>query len=75
MFYNLVNVWSNVFANSPSEVVMALASHLEQLKAKHSELESQLEEAMKHPGMRDDRIHEIKRQKLMIKDKIENMTH
>ena len=54
---------------------MALGSHLEQLKAKHSELENRLEEALKHPGTRDDEIVELKRQKLLLKDKIQKIMH
>lgn len=54
---------------------MSLGSHIEQLKQKHVELETRLAEAMQHPSMRDDEIAEIKRQKLILKDKIEKLKH
>jgi hypothetical protein len=49
---------------------MTLVSHIDQLKQKHVELENRLEEAMRHPSTSDDEIIELKRQKLMLKDKI-----
>jgi hypothetical protein len=54
---------------------MALGSHIDQLKQKHVELEDRLEEAMRHPSSRDDEIAEIKRQKLLLKDKINKLTN
>ncbi|MCB1386787.1 MAG: DUF465 domain-containing protein [Nitratireductor sp.] len=54
---------------------MALSTHIEQLKQKHVELENRLEEAMRHPSIGDDEIAEIKRQKLLLKDKIEQLQH
>jgi hypothetical protein len=54
---------------------MALGSHIDQLKQKHVELEDRLEEAMRHPSSRDDEIAEIKRQKLLLKDKIKKLTN
>lgn len=54
---------------------MTIGSHLEQLKQKHHELETQLEDALKRPGSRDDEIAELKRQKLILRDKIEKITH
>lgn len=50
---------------------MSLGSHLEQLKQKHGEVENKLQDALKHPSTRDDEIAELKRQKLVLKDKIE----
>ncbi len=52
---------------------MPLSTHIEQLKLKHVELETKLEEAMRHPSISDDEIAEIKRQKLALRDKIENL--
>ncbi|WP_075997287.1 YdcH family protein [Salaquimonas pukyongi] len=52
---------------------MPLDTHIEQLKQKHVELETRLEEAMRHPSSRDDEIAEIKRQKLLLKDKINKL--
>lgn len=50
---------------------MALSSHIDQLKQKHEELEVKLEEALKHPSANDEEIAQIKREKLQLKDKIE----
>lgn len=52
---------------------MTLVSHLDQLKQKHQDLESQLQEAMRHPSTSDQEIAEIKRQKLVLKDKIDQI--
>lgn len=49
---------------------MTLVSHIDQLKQKHVELENRLEEALQHPSVKDDEIAELKRQKLALKDKI-----
>lgn len=57
------------------ENAMALSSHIEQLKQKHVELEMQLEQVMKHPSAKDKEVAEIKRQKLLIKDKLNNLVH
>ena len=52
---------------------MPLNTHIEQLKQKHVELETRLEEAMRHPSAKDDEIAKIKRQKLLLKDKISEL--
>ncbi len=52
---------------------MTLVSHLEQLKQKHLNLENELEKAMRHPSVSDQEIAEIKRQKLLLKDKIDQI--
>lgn len=54
---------------------MALSSHVEQLKQKHSDLELKLEEVMRHPSTEDKEIAELKRQKLIIKDKLTELIH
>lgn len=54
---------------------MALSSHIEQLRQKHAELEEKLQEALRHPSANDEEIAEIKRQKLQLKDKIEQHIH
>ena len=52
---------------------MTLVSHIDQLKQKHIELEGKIEEAMRHPSTTDDQIAELKRQKLQLKDKINQL--
>ena len=49
---------------------MALENHINQLKQKHQELESRLEDMLQKPSVGDIEIADIKRQKLQIKDKI-----
>jgi len=52
---------------------MSLASHLEELKRKHGDIERELDEAMLHPSMDDLEIANLKRRKLAIKDEIEKL--
>lgn len=49
---------------------MPLGSHIAQLEQRHRELEAELDEVMRHPSANDMEVAEIKRQKLMIKDRI-----
>lgn len=52
---------------------MTLVSHLDQLKQKHHNLDLQLEDARKHPSVSDQEIAELKRQKLLLKEKIDKV--
>ncbi|MGD9914132.1 MAG: YdcH family protein [Rhizobiaceae bacterium] len=49
---------------------MALASHLDELKRKHGDIERAIDEAMTHPSVDDLEIASLKRRKLAIKDEI-----
>lgn len=49
---------------------MSLQSHLEELSAKHENLEAQINDAMKHPSVDDVEISRMKRRKLQLKDEI-----
>jgi hypothetical protein len=49
---------------------MALDSHIRQLEQKHQQLDVRLEEMLAHPSVDDAEIAEIKRQKLLIKDRL-----
>jgi hypothetical protein len=49
---------------------MALDSHIRQLEQKHQRLDVKLEEMLAHPSVDDAEIAEIKRQKLLIKDRL-----
>jgi hypothetical protein len=49
---------------------MTTDSHIAQLEMRHRELEAKLHEALSHPSTADDEIAQIKRQKLLIKDRI-----
>jgi len=53
---------------------MALDSHIHQLELRHKELETALEEVLAHPSADDKEIAEIKRQKLLIKDRIQHLS-
>jgi hypothetical protein len=44
--------------------------HIDSLKSKHAELESMIDEEEKRPSPDDARIHELKREKLRIKDQL-----
>jgi hypothetical protein len=49
---------------------MALSAHIHQLEKRHRELEDRLAEVQTHPSANDMEIAEIKRQKLVLKDRI-----
>jgi hypothetical protein len=49
---------------------MALDSHIRQLEQKHQQLDVRLEEMLAHPSVDDAEIAEIKRQKLLNKDRL-----
>jgi hypothetical protein len=48
-------------------------AHLEALKTKHAKIDEQIEKLMPHASVNDSEIHDLKRQKLKIKDEIENL--
>ncbi|PZN57851.1 MAG: DUF465 domain-containing protein [Proteobacteria bacterium] len=52
---------------------MSLASHLEELQRKHTDIEREINEAMLHPSVDDLEIATLKRRKLAIKDQIEKL--
>ena len=53
---------------------MSLHSHLEELKRKHQDLEQQVEEAQRAPGISHLEVSELKKQKLRIKEEIERLS-
>lgn len=53
---------------------MALGSHIEELKKKHSALSDKVEAAQKAPGTTDAEIAELKKQKLRLKEEIEKLS-
>lgn len=52
---------------------MSLASHLDELKRRHGDIEREIDEALLHPSIDDLEIVELKRRKLAIKDEIEKL--
>lgn len=53
---------------------MPLESHIHSLKKRHQELEVTLEEMLASPSVNDDDLNSIKRKKLQLKDRIEQLT-
>ena len=54
--------------------MMSVTEHLDSLKAKHLDLEHLIEHEEARPRPDEDKIHELKRQKLRIKDEIAKLT-
>lgn len=54
--------------------MMSVTEHLDSLKAKHLDLEHLIEQEEARPRPDEDKIHELKRQKLRIKDEIAQLT-
>ena len=52
---------------------MSIQEHLVELKARHRELEEEIEDALAHPSTDDAKIAELKRRKLHVKDEIARM--
>ncbi|NRG17344.1 DUF465 domain-containing protein [Rhizobiales bacterium] len=52
---------------------MSLDSHLSELERRHKDLERKLEELMSHPSVDSLELHDLKRQKLVVKDEIERL--
>jgi len=49
---------------------MSIESHLAELEQRHSSLEHQIREALRHPSIDDLELADLKRRKLQIKDEI-----
>lgn len=49
---------------------MALEAHVEELSAKHRNLDKLIQEEESRPSVDNVRIHELKRQKLILKDRL-----
>lgn len=52
---------------------MAIKAHIENLNERHNALKAEISEEVKHPAMDMQRIIELKRRKLKIKDEIEDI--
>jgi hypothetical protein len=52
---------------------MSLASHLDELRKRHGDIEREIGEAMLHPSIDDLEIANLKRRKLAIKDEMEKL--
>ena len=49
---------------------MALEAHVEELSARHRNLDKMIQEEESRPSVDNIRIHELKRQKLILKDRL-----
>ncbi|WP_425409142.1 YdcH family protein [Hyphococcus sp.] len=52
---------------------MAIKAHMDSLNRRHQELETAISSEVKSPGYNDLRLVELKRQKLKIKDQLEEL--
>jgi hypothetical protein len=53
---------------------MTVTSHLQELRRKHDNLSTQVEQAQRSPGSDDLKIAELKRQKLRLKEEITRLS-
>ena len=54
---------------------MAIKAHMETLNQRHQELEAAIANELKHPAFDELRVVEMKREKLRIKDQMEELRH
>lgn len=54
---------------------MSVDSHVNSLSEKHIGLEAAIAEELQRPCPDSDRISEMKKEKLLIKDELERLTH
>ena len=52
---------------------MSLNNHLAELERRHQALKREIETALLHPATSDERLAELKRKKLYVKDEIEKL--
>ena len=52
---------------------MNVESHIAELEEKHQRLEAELQEVLLHPGSDSLQIMELKREKLRVKDELEQL--
>ncbi len=49
---------------------MSLQGHIVELQRRHEAIEKEIQKELLHPGSDDQRLHELKRKKLQIKDEL-----
>jgi hypothetical protein len=49
---------------------MSLQGHIVELQRRHEAIEKEIQKELLHPGGDDQRLHELKRKKLQIKDEL-----
>jgi len=54
---------------------MSVSSHLDQLRQKHESLKERIREEERRPGIDHLEISALKREKLLIKEQIERLSH
>lgn len=53
---------------------MSLSSHIEELKKKHQVLSAAVDEAQRSPGISDQEIKQLKKEKLRLKEQISRLS-
>ncbi|NNE79955.1 MAG: DUF465 domain-containing protein [Silicimonas sp.] len=54
---------------------MSMSSHLQELRKKHQDLESEVEAAQRSPAFDDLQLTAMKKEKLKLKEEIERLSH
>jgi hypothetical protein len=54
---------------------MSMDAHVAELLRRHQALDKEIESEMAHPAVDETRLMELKRKKLILKDKIERLKH
>lgn len=54
---------------------MSVESHVQELRRKHQSLSTQIEAALRSPGMDDLAISQMKKEKLRLKEEITRLSH
>ena len=57
-----------------TQTVADTHQHIDMLTKKHAALEAQIHEESKNPQVDDAKVHHLKREKLLIRDKIVSLT-
>lgn len=52
---------------------MAIQNHLTELERKHDALEREIQQAIAHPGSDSEKVAELKRKKLHLKDELSRL--
>lgn len=53
---------------------MSMSAHLQELQKKHQHLSEAVEEAQRSPGVDDLVVHDLKKQKLRVKEEITRLS-
>ena len=62
------------FTRNERSAKMSLVSHIEELKKKHQDLSTKVDQAQRAPGVSTLDVAEMKKQKLRLKEQIERLS-